>query len=403
MAFWRLWVLWGMGVLACHGMGEPVDQEGERPSVQRTWVENNLVEVLPPMNPFLPFEPSVQAHSVHEAMKRFRVPGLAVASIQKGKVAWTQGYGVLVNGVHIPVDDQTLFEAASATKMVVAAIVMNGLERGLFDLDADVNGYLNDWKIPETSWTRERKVTLRTLLSHQAGFPETNFGVEGTKIPTLIQVLSGTPPAHNQPAVPQYQPGTRWVYSNMGYVVIQKVLEDTYKEPLADIAEDIIFKPLDMNHSTFRYPLKEEWRTHEAMPHDASGAVCSPVMVPTALAQGGMLTTVGDMARFMAELQAAASGTSQRLMTQGTFRKMTEPQRDIVLGGVSCQQCLGVFASGEGKGRVIFHLGLAFPGSAAWPFLVPGHGDGGVVLCNGANSMPLMVEVIGALTRLHRR
>jgi len=80
--------------------------------------------------------------------------------------------------------------------------------------------------------TRGHPVTLRLLLSHRSGLPSTNFPYDDNTSPTLVQVLQGTPPAQNAPAVLQSVPGSAWRYSNLGYVLVQLVLEDATGKPL---------------------------------------------------------------------------------------------------------------------------------------------------------------------------
>jgi len=100
---------------------------------------------------------------------------------------------------------------------------------------------LKSWKIPENDFTRKHKVTLRFLLTHQAGLPSTNFPQkENAGDPTLVQVLKGVSPAMNKPALVEYIPGTKWQYSNIGFVVIQQILEDVFGKSFTQIALETI-------------------------------------------------------------------------------------------------------------------------------------------------------------------
>ena len=91
------------------------------------------------------------------------------------------------------VTPDTIFQAASISKLVTAMVACALVEAGTLDLDADVNTLLRSWQIPKSKHTRERKVTLRGLLSHSAG-----LGIKGYRgytpdreIPTLLQILNG--------------------------------------------------------------------------------------------------------------------------------------------------------------------------------------------------------------------
>ncbi|MBE0664815.1 MAG: beta-lactamase family protein, partial [Candidatus Aminicenantes bacterium] len=198
-------------------------------------VENGLIE-------FNPGAPTAAGQApklltLAERMAFLKVPGVSIAVINHNQIEWAKGYGVLQAGGAAPVTTDSLFEAASTTKAVVAAIVLGLVQEGKLDLDKDVNQYLTSWRIAENDLTRRQKVTLRLLLSHRAGLPATNFPyADGAAPPTLLQVLKGEAPAGNKAAVVEIEPGSKWQYSNIGYVVIQQLLEDVLGEPLAAIA-----------------------------------------------------------------------------------------------------------------------------------------------------------------------
>ncbi|WP_431111653.1 serine hydrolase, partial [Winogradskyella poriferorum] len=82
-------------------------------------------------------------------------------------------------------------------------------------------------------------------------------------VPTLIQILNGESPAINKPAIPIAKPGNKWAYSNIGYVVIQQLLEDVTGQSFQQIAHKEIFKPLEMNSSTLDYPLPSKFTNSE--------------------------------------------------------------------------------------------------------------------------------------------
>ena len=135
-----------------------------------------------------------------EEMARLHVPGISIAVVHDGKVDWSAGYGVTQIG-GAPVTPDTLFQAGSVSKPVTAFGIIRLAEQGVLPLDANVNHLLKRWKLPANSFTAERVVTPRTLLSHTAG--TTVHGFDGYKggapLPTLVQVLNGSPPANSEP------------------------------------------------------------------------------------------------------------------------------------------------------------------------------------------------------------
>jgi CubicO group peptidase (beta-lactamase class C family) len=362
--------------------------------------ENGLVE----FSPGAPAGQSRKFLALAARMAFYKVPGVSIAVIDQGRIEWAKGYGVLRAGSPAAVTTGSFFEAASTSKAVAAALVLGLAQEGKLDLDADVNQYLKSWRVAENEFTRQKKVTLRLLLSHRAGLPSTNFPYdEKGAPPTLLQVLEGKAPAGNKAAVVELLPGSKWQYSNIGYVVVQQLLEDVSGKPLAAIAKERVFIPLRMASSTFAYPLSPERQKNEALPHDEQGAVGTPGMHPTALAQGGLMTTPSDLARFACDLLAAYKGRSGRLLTPASVRLMLSKEVDLdpQIFGIPAADGLGVFLTGSGNGFCFSHPGYNSPGSSSWLLAYPELGQGAVIMTNGAKGELLTLEIIAALAAVY--
>ncbi len=174
------------------------------PSISR--IENSL---MPPVA--LEGAPEVR-WTLAERMLNYRTPGVSVAVMRGGKLAWAKGYGSLEFGKSARVNTDTLFQAASISKSVSAMAALRMVEQGVFSLDEDVNLKLKSWKIPENQFTKTEKVTLRRLLSHTAGLTVHGFRgyADGEAIPSLVQVLDGAKPANSQPLRVDTTPGSSW-------------------------------------------------------------------------------------------------------------------------------------------------------------------------------------------------
>jgi CubicO group peptidase (beta-lactamase class C family) len=344
---------------------------------------------------------SAEPAALSERMAFYRIPGVSIAVIDSFQIRWAKGYGLLKASGGASVTPHSRFEAASTSKSLVAAAVLHLVERGQLDLDTDVNTYLKSWKVPHDDFTREQKVTLRLLLTHRAGLPSSNMARDDGKPPTLVQILNGQPPARNKPAVVETVPGTHWEYSNIGYVVIQMILEDVTGKPLARIMDETVLQPLGMRSSTFTYPLAPKLRAEEAWPHDEEGTVQRPVMPPTALAQGGLISTPSDLARFAVELMLAYQGRSERLVSQATVRQMFQPQVDLdpSLLGMPASDGLGILLQGHGRGLSFFHPGENWPGATCWLVGYPETGQGAIIMTNGAKGNLLALEILQAIAR----
>ena len=364
-------------------------------------IENGLIEFKSPAGMFQP-DSAQRANPVKiaERMEFYKVPGVSIAVINNFQIEWAKAYGVMNANTSEPVTTETIFEAASTSKFITAVIALHFAQKGLIDLDANVNDYLKSWQVPENEFTANEKVTLRRLLIHKAGLPMTNFSHdENAEYPSLIDVLNGKLPALNKPAFPEYVPGTQWQYSNVGYDVIQLLLEDVSGKPFQQIADEIVFEPLGMDNSTFEYPLDSEGKKREAMPHDNAGALREPSMHLTALAHAGLTTTPTDLAKFTNEIMLAYQGKSEKILSQEMTRRLLHKEFDLDprMFGIPLSEGLGVLVMGEGKDLLFSHPGSNLPGLNCWLIAWPDRGTAAIVMTNGAEGEVLAMEIIAAI------
>jgi len=113
---------------------------------------------------------SQQPLKLSERLAHYRVPGIGLALIQQDEIAWAAGYGHLEAGGDASVTGDTLFQAASISKPVIAMAALRLVQEGVLDLDADVNRVLRSWQVPENEHTQTHKVTLRGL-ARVCGWP----------------------------------------------------------------------------------------------------------------------------------------------------------------------------------------------------------------------------------------
>lgn len=366
-------------------------------------VENGLVEILSVAEIFSPAAVAGRpAMTLEERMIHHKVPGVSIAVVDGDGIDWAKGYGVLKADGGSPVTTESIFEAASTSKLITGVLVLHYVQQGLFDLDTDINEYLKSWKVPENEFTVDKKVTIRRLLTHRAGLPTTNFDVDDSEgNPTLIQVLNGEEPAVNAPATPDHELDSAWQYSNLGCIVLQLLLEDTLGVPFEETARQTVFGPLGMESSTFLYPLPEGLREREALPHDRDGIARPSQMHLTALGHAGLMTTPSDLARFMVELMKAYRGESDTLLSRDMAASLFHREADIdpAVLGVPLGEGLGVFLYGSDDGLVFFHPGGNTPGANCWPFASLESGKAAVIMTNGMNGQDLFMEILAAVVR----
>src|SRR5690606_9419985 len=189
---------------------------------------------------------------VPAALERSGIPGAAVAVVHDGQVLTARGYGWAdtgsAGGEPRPVDpDRTLFRVGSISKVFVATAVMQLVEQGRIDLDADVERYL-DFPLPRAF---AQPVTMRHLLTHTAGFEERIKGLialDGPG-PDLRETVAVDPPEQ------VFAPGTVPAYSNYGYALAGYVVERVSGVPFDAYVEQNVIRRAGMTSSTFAQPL----------------------------------------------------------------------------------------------------------------------------------------------------
>jgi CubicO group peptidase (beta-lactamase class C family) len=139
-----------------------------------------------------------KGQSIADRLRLYHVPGAGIAVISAGQLIAEHAYGLRRAGSHSPV---TRFQAASISKPVTALATLQLVERGVLNLDEDVNRYLRSWTLPASSYTQNDPVTLRRIMSHTAGLTVHGFEgyPRGAALPTLVQILDGAPPANSPP------------------------------------------------------------------------------------------------------------------------------------------------------------------------------------------------------------
>ncbi len=282
-----------------------------------------------------------ERYNILDRMKFYEVPGLSVAVIENGKLAWAKSYGVKDIESKEPITENTLFQAASISKSLNAMAIMQKVEKGIFSLNEDVNNYLKSWKVPENQFTFKEKVTIARLLSHTGGISNFNdrSGYLGYKItdsiPTVLQLLKGEPPTRTSTVSVEIEPGKTFQYSNGGSTILQLLLMELENKPYNQILKEIVLDPLFMTNSVFMQPLTDDMKKLAASAHDKWIPLEGKCMVYPELAAAGLWTTPTDLAKFMIEFWLSLKGKSNKIISKESAEKMISrilPDNDYTLG-----------------------------------------------------------------------
>lgn len=330
-----------------------------------------------------------------ERMARYRAPGVSIAVVQSGALAWARGFGLQAGGGAAPVGPHTLFQAASIGKVVSATAALAVVQDGRLDLDLDVNHWLKSWKVPENAFTARKKVTLRRILSHRAGLTVHGFFgyAPDQPMPTILDVLEGRAPARNDPVRVDVEPGTVTRYSGGGFVVEQLLLSDVTGEGLADLAYERVFSPLGMTDSTFAQPLPASWQARAARGHDSDGRPYpGGWRIGPELAAGWLWTTPSDLCRWAIGIEAARRGSHGPLGRAMAQQMLTHQDGPYGLGPLL-----------EGEGRTFrFGHGGNNPGYRAQLTYFPATGQGAAVMTNGDGGDLMIDEIIRGLAEAYQ-
>jgi CubicO group peptidase (beta-lactamase class C family) len=297
------------------------------------------------------------------------IAGATVAIVKNDALLLTRGYGFADVEKRTPVDPaQTLFRPASISKLFTWTAVMQQVEAGKLDLDHDINEYL-DFKIEGYGG---EPIKLRHLMTHTAGFEESLLDLLITdinKLKPLGAALKDSIPARI------YRPGTVPAYSNYGASLAGYIVSRVAGVPFEQYIEEHIFKPLKMEHSTFRQPVPAALREQLSNSYaTASSGKPVPFELGSDSPAGALSATAPDMARFMmAHLNGGllpGGDESNRILKPETTELMHSvanrpaPGVDAMAHGFYEQSRNGVHAIAHGGDLTAFHSELVLIPSA---------------------------------------
>lgn len=346
-------------------------------------IEHEL-EIRPPTD-----EPTPHL-SLTDAQDILNVPSVSLVVIDRGKPVLVCAFG------HGSSPD-TLYQAASLSKLVTAVMTLRLVQQGRLDLDRDVDSDLRSWRLPASDLTRGHPVTLRGLLSMTGGIGVPGFtGYEpGDPLPSLAQVLDGVPPAHSPPVRVEYVPGSRYAYSGGGYQIVQALIQDSTGQAFSAAAQALVLKPAGMRHSSFAQPLTPELLKNAAMGHHGDGdPLPGGSRVIPELAAGGFWSTPSDLARLLLDLAASYRGEGGHLLTPATARALFTRQN----GG---PDGLGAGIGGSGKSLLLMKRGQNV-GFESYLLIYPETGQGMVVMTDSDNGTTLAEALIRRAAAVYR-
>lgn len=284
------------------------------------------------------------------AIRRADIAGAGIVVVRDGKIVFSKGYGFSDVAKQTPVDpNSTLFRPGSVSKLFTWTAVMQQVEAGKINLDADVNTYL-DFKIPPKYG---KPVTMRDLMTHTGGFEESirDLFVETPKqLYPIGEYLKKRMPNRIFP------PGEVIAYSNYGATLAGYIVQRVSGQPFDEYVATHIFKPLHMNHSTFVQPLPANFVPMMAKGYEtASSDKPTPFELVEAAPAGSSTATVDNMANFMIAYLNGGTFEGATMLKPATIRQMFTLQVAPAPGMNG--YCLGFYQEDRNGQRIVGHGG----------------------------------------------
>jgi CubicO group peptidase (beta-lactamase class C family) len=336
-----------------------------------------------------------QMWTLAERMAFYNAPGVSVAVIVDGKIAWAKGYGVLEAGKTQAIDNDTIFQAGSISKPVAGIAALRLVEQGKLSLDAPINDVLRSWKIPDNEFTAMAPVTLRQIMSHGAGLTVHGFPgyAAGAPVPTTQQVLDGVAPANTAAVRVNKKPGESWRYSGGGYTVMQLAMSEVAGKDFVTLTDELALRPMGMARSTFLNPVPASNLTNAATAHTRTGAaIPGHSHTYPEMAAASLWSTPSDLARMGLAVVDAARGRGGAILGPDVTRQMLTTQ----IGTYG----LGFSLADPGDGQVFSHSGVDEGFEAAFFTYTDGRG-GAAIMTNVQGGSALAQEIMASLSAVY--
>jgi CubicO group peptidase (beta-lactamase class C family) len=395
---WTLSRRWGTPVLIT-SMFLAVWSTGAPTTSQQASVTASATARLTSSSAEGPTDPSELASFLDDfigkQMQEKHIAGGAISVVKDGKLFFARGYGYADVDKRVPVDpEQTMFGIGSVSKTFTWTAVMQLVEQGKVDLDADVNTYL-DFQIPATY---PQPITVKNLITHTSGFEDKLLGslVADARdvVPPRDWLLAHLP-------MRMYPPGTRVGYANYNAILAGYIVSRVSGQPFDQYVQQHILDPLGMTHSTAQWPVPPELRANLSVGYTFADGAFKPfpdyLAQPAGIAAGGLHASVTDMARYMiAHLEGGrysdASMPEARILQEATARQMqtTLYTPDPRMLGAA----YGFFDWSDNGQRTLGHEGY-LPPMHSELLLLPDQHLGIFVSFNSADAGELVVQHTG--------
>lgn len=282
------------------------------------------------------------------ALTGSETPGCAVGVSRAGQPVLSRAYGMANLEYGVPNTPETIFESGSVAKQFTSAVLVLLQQDGKLSLDDDIRKHLPE--VPDFG----KKITIRNLLTHTSGLRD-QWGLlslkgspPGSQVHTLPLILDLV--AHQKSL--NFEPGAEYLYSNTGYALAAVIVSRVSGMPFATFSQERLFKPLGMTNTQWRDDFTRVVK-NRATAYDGNPRTGFRMDMPftNVHGNGGLLTTVGDMLKWNAFLDAPTAALGGASFVQAME---TTPYFN---NGKPSDYALGLVVTTRGGVREVSHSG----------------------------------------------
>ena len=326
---------------------------------------------------------------VPRLMRETHVPGAAIVLISDRELVRSNHFGIADAGSRDPVTRETMFEACSMSKPVLAYLVMTLAQQGKLDLDKPLVDYLD---LPSLrGQPGHERITARMALSHTTGLPNWRKGEEERDGPLPLL----------------FTPGKMFSYSGEGIFYLQKVVEQITGEPLESYAQWTLFAPLGLKHTSFTW--EEKFDAIIAGGHDAGGQPLGKTRYTHPNAAYSLYVSAEDYARFLLTILSPRPAaphllTSSLIDTMLSHQVVADTREPVQRAGRA--RAHGVFwglgwcINSTSQGDIVHHSGSNRSGFRCFSQFSPSRGSGIVIMTNSAGGTELWTRLVSRIGNL---
>lgn len=310
---------------------------------------------------------------IKDLIKSMNLPSISVAVAKDDEIIWEESFGWANRGKKIKTTPHTMYSLASISKPFTATGLMILAERGLIDLDEPASTYLGEAKIRAFEGD-VRDVTVKRILFHTAGLPtHWNFFFQGEshKRPNMAQTI-------NQFGIVISPPGENFEYSNLGYGILEYIIEQVSQKSYAEFMKSEVFEPLGLNRTAvFTEQVEENFIAQRYLENKDA----CPFYDFDHRGASAVYASAHDLVRFgMFHLKNHLPDQKQILSDETINAMQTEvdpklPENHYKIG----------WDVSERYGYMVVSHGGGMPGVRTILLLLPSENTAVVVLCNGVN------------------